>query len=193
VSKVEIIAEETLSDDYAKLTRTRFALRRRDGDRQVLTRETYHRQDAAALLLYDPARGTVLLTRQFRYPAFVNGGEEALIEVCAGLLDGDDPAVAIMREAAEECGVEVADPTRLFDAYMAPGALTEKIVFFAAPYSPAMRVAAGGGLAAEGEDIEVIELPFAEALAMCRDGRIRDAKSILLLQHAALSGLISLA
>lgn len=190
MSHIAISAEQTLAHDYAKLTRTTFALTRRDGSVQALTRETYHRQDAAALLLYDPARGMVLLTRQFRYPAYANGGETALIEVCAGLLDGEDPVAAIRREAEEECGVRVATPTRVFAAYMAPGAMTERITFFTATYTPDARISAGGGLKDEGEDIEVIELPFAEALAMCRDGRIVDAKTILLLQHAALDKLI---
>jgi nudix-type nucleoside diphosphatase (YffH/AdpP family) len=188
---LQALDEKTLSHDYAKLTKTTFELTRRDGTKQTLTRETYHRQDAAALLLFDPARKTVLLTKQFRYPAYVNGHAEPLIEVCAGLLDEHDPEAAIVKEAMEECGVAVTNPRRVFDCFMSPGSVTEKLTCFVAAYSPAARTGEGGGLAHEGEDIEVLELPFTEALAMVADGRICDAKTILLLQHVALTGLLA--
>jgi nudix-type nucleoside diphosphatase (YffH/AdpP family) len=186
---IRIISEEILSDDYYLLKKTTFELTRRDGSAQVMTRESYDRGNGACILLYDPQRKTVLLTRQFRYPAYVNGHSAPLIEVCAGLLDEHDPETAIVKEAAEECGVEIATPKRLFELFMSPGSVTEKLTFFAAAYSPATRIGDGGGIAHEGEDIEVLEIPIAEALAMTRDGRIADAKTVLLLQWAVLNGL----
>lgn len=171
-----------LSDDYYLLKKATFEIQRRDGSWVEMTREVYDRGNGCCILLHDPARKTVLLTKQFRYPAYVNGHPEPLIEVCAGLLDEHDPETAIVKEAAEECGVAVTNPKRLFECFMSPGAVTEKLTFFVAEYSDATRVGAGGGLAEEGEDIEVLELPLAEALAMVGDGRIVDAKTILLLQ-----------
>jgi nudix-type nucleoside diphosphatase (YffH/AdpP family) len=155
-----------------------------------MSRETYDRGNGACILLYDPARKTVLLTRQFRYPAFVNGHAEPLIEVCAGLLDTHDPETAIVKEAAEECGVAVTNPTRVFECFMSPGSVTEKLTFFVAEYSAVSRTGAGGGVAHEGEDIEVLEMTLAEALTMIADGRIVDAKTIMLLHYAKLQGLM---
>jgi nudix-type nucleoside diphosphatase (YffH/AdpP family) len=164
--------------------------RRRDGRLQVVSRETYDRGNGAALLLFNAARGTVILTRQFRFPAWVNGcADGMLVEACAGLLDGDDPAAAIQREAFEETGYAVRSPRRIFEAYMSPGSVTEKLHFFVAAYEDADRRHAGGGEAGEGEDIEVLELPLAQALAMIAGGQIQDGKTIMLLQHAALTGL----
>ncbi|WP_303980164.1 NUDIX domain-containing protein [Dongia mobilis] len=187
---IRILSTQTLSDDYYLLKKTTFELERRDGSWATCTRESYDRGNGACILLYDPARGTVLLTRQFRFPAYANGHPEPLIEVCAGLLDEHDPETAIVKEAAEECGVEVTKPIRLFEAFMSPGSVTEKLTFFVAEYSAATRTGAGGGLAHEGEDIEVLEMPLAEALAMAKDGRICDAKTIMLLQYAALNKLM---
>ena len=131
----------------------------------------------------------MLLTRQFRFPAYVNGHPDGmLIETAAGLLDDDDPETAIRREAAEETGVEIGALEHVFDVYMSPGSVTERLHFYAAPYTPADRTAAGGGVAEEGEDIEVIELGFDQALQDVRTGRIADAKTIMLLQWAALDG-----
>ncbi len=179
-----------LSDDWYVLKKTVFDYRRRDGSWQTLSRETYDRGNGAALLLYDPTRGTVLLTRQFRYPAYVNGHPEPLLEVCAGLLDDRSPEDAIRAEAAEELGVTVAAPRRVFDAFMSPGSVTERLAFFVAEYRAADRAQEGGGVAAEGEDIEVVELTFRDALAMVGAGAILDGKTILLLQHAALHRLL---
>jgi nudix-type nucleoside diphosphatase (YffH/AdpP family) len=173
------------------LRRTTFDYRRRDGRWVTEQRETYDRGNGAAILLYDPDRGTVLLTRQFRFPAYVNGHPDGmLIEAAAGLLDDDDPETAIRREAREELGVAVGEVRHVFDAYMSPGSVTERLHFYAAPFHAADRVGAGGGLAEDGEDIEVIEIPFAAALAMVASGRIADGKTIMLLQWAALSGLM---
>ncbi|MGG8408943.1 NUDIX domain-containing protein [Streptomyces sp. 12297] len=180
---------ELTSQGWHVLRRTTFDYRRRDGRWETQQRETYDRGNGAVVLPYDTARGRVLLTRQFRYPAYVNGHPDGmLVEAAAGLLDADDPQTAIRRESAEELGVTLGPLTRVLDAYMSPGSVTERLHFFAAPYTPADRTGSGGGLAEEGEDIEVLEMPFAEALAMTRDGRITDGKTVLLLQWAALDG-----
>lgn len=180
------------SDGWHVLRRTTFDVRGRDGSWSTQQRETYDRGNGATILLYDPTRGTVLLSRQFRFPADVNDHPDGmLIEAAAGLLDEDDPETAIRREASEELGVAVGALTHVFDAYMSPGSVTERVHFFAAEYTPADRVDAGGGVADEGEEIEVLELPFAEALAMVEDGRIVDGKTIMLLQWAALRGVVA--
>lgn len=188
--RIRIRDERVLADDWAVLKRTEFEYRRRDGTWQRLTRETYDRGNGAAILLYDPERGRVLLTRQFRYPAYVNGHPEPLIEACAGLLDADDAEACIRREAEEETGCRVAAPRRIFEAFMSPGSVTERLVFFVATYRPADRVGAGGGAVDEGEDIEVLEPTLAEALAMIGRGEIVDGKTIMLLQYVALHGLM---
>ncbi|MFF0392599.1 NUDIX domain-containing protein [Kitasatospora sp. NPDC004615] len=180
---------ELTSQGWHVLRRTTFDHRRRDGRWTTEQRETYDRGNGAVVLPYDTERGRVLLTRQFRFPAYVNGHPDGmLIEAAAGLLDDDDPATAIRRESAEELGVELGPLTHVLDAFMSPGSVTERLHFYAAPYRPADRTGPGGGLAEDGEDIEVLELPFAEALAMTRDGRIADGKTVLLLQWAALHG-----
>jgi nudix-type nucleoside diphosphatase (YffH/AdpP family) len=135
----------------------------------------------------DPAQRSVVLVRQFRYPAFVNGYDDLLIEAAAGVLDSETPEVRIRAEAEEETGYRLGEVQKIFEAFMSPGSVTEKQYFFVAEYDPAMRISSGGGLADEGEDIEVLELSIDEALAMIADGRIVDAKTIMLLQYAALS------
>lgn len=189
--RVRIDKVETLSDDWYVLRKYHFRYRRADGGEQSLTRECYDRGNGAVILLYNQARGTVILTRQFRLPAFVSGHADGmLLEAPAGLLDADDPAAAIRREAEEETGYRVAKVEPLFTAFMSPGAVTEQLHFFAGEYTEADKVGAGGGHAGEGEDIAVIELPFAEALRMIEDGRIVDAKTMLLLYAAKARGLI---
>ncbi|MET8755243.1 NUDIX domain-containing protein [Streptomyces sp. NPDC004667] len=180
---------ELTSQGWHVLRRATFDHRRRDGRWETLQRETYDRGNGAVVLPYDTGRSRVLLTRQFRYPAYVNDHPDGmLVEAAAGLLDADDPPTAIRRESAEELGVTLGPLTHVLDAYMSPGSVTERLHFFAAPYTPADRTGTGGGLEEDGEDIEVLELPFAHALAMTRDGRIADGKTILLLQWAALDG-----
>jgi nudix-type nucleoside diphosphatase (YffH/AdpP family) len=180
---------ELLAAGWHVLRRTTFDQRRRDGSWTTEQRETYDRGNGATLLPYDVARRTVLLTRQFRYPAYVNGSPDGLlVETAAGLLDEQDAETAVRREAQEELGVVVGEVTRVFDVFTSPGSVTERVVCFAAPYTPADRVSAGGGLEDEGEDIEVLELDVDEALAMVDDGRIADAKTIMLLQWAVLRG-----
>ncbi|MFC7528235.1 NUDIX domain-containing protein [Actinoplanes sp. GCM10030250] len=180
---------ELLATAWHVLRRTTYDYRRRDGSWSRQQRETYDRGDGATVLLYDPTRGTVLLTRQFRFPVYVNGHPDGMfVEAAAGLLDGDDPAAAIRREAAEELGVEVGALEPVFNVWMSPGSVTERLHCFAAPYSVESRTGAGGGLADDGEDIEAVELPFEEALKRTTTGEIADAKTIMLLQWAALHG-----
>jgi nudix-type nucleoside diphosphatase (YffH/AdpP family) len=181
---------QVVSDGWGVLRLTTFDQHRRDGRWQTRTRETYDRGDGAVILPYDTERGMVLLTRQFRYPAYVNGHPDGmLIEAAAGQIDpGEDAATTMRRETEEELGVELGEMTYLFSAFVSPGAATERQAFFAAPYTPASRTGAGGGLPEEGEDIEVLELAFTEALEMTLNGEIVDAKTIVLLQWAALRG-----
>ena len=159
---------------------------RQDGTSQTIRREVYDHGSAAAVLLYSSETGTVVLTRQFRLPPHLNGDPAWLIEVPAGLLDGEDPELAARREAVEETGYDPADLQFVFDAYMSPGSLTEKCACFIGHYTPGQTVSTGGGLASDGEDIEVIELGFDAALAMIASGEIVDAKTIMLLQALAL-------
>jgi len=180
---------ELLAAAWHVLRRTTFDRRRSDGEWVTEQRETYDRGNGATLLPYDAERRTVLLSRQFRYPVYVNGHRDGmLIETAAGLLDDDSPEDAVRREVEEELGITLGEVQHVFDVFMSPGSVTERLHFYAAPYSPADRTSAGGGLEEEGEDIEVVELPFDEALAMIDDGRIADAKTIMLLQWAALRG-----
>lgn len=184
--RIRLTRERLLSDAHYTLKSVSFEWRRADGTWQSLTREVYDRGNAAAILPYHLARRTVVLVRQFRYPAYANGHDDLLIEVAAGLLDDASPEMRIRAEAEEETGYRLHDVKKVFEAFMSPGAVTEKIHFYVAAYEPAMRIGLGGGLASEGEDIEVLELPFSEALAMIDAGRIVDAKTIMLLQYAAL-------
>jgi nudix-type nucleoside diphosphatase (YffH/AdpP family) len=182
--RIRVETVETLADDWAVLKKTTLSFRRRDGGWQRLTRETYDRGNGATLLLINRAQRTVLLTRQFRYPAYVNGATDLLIEACAGLLDARDPEAAIRAEVEEELGVSVGEVTRVFESYMSPGSVTEKLYFFVAEYSAGDRTGAGGGVEADGEDIEVVEVGFDEALAMIDRGEIVDGKTIMLLLYA---------
>lgn len=189
--RIRVRDVRVLSDDWYVLRKTTFDYQRRDGTWQTMSRETYDRGNGAVILPYDPSRGTVLLTRQFRYPAYVNGHPGPLIEAVAGLLDERTPEDAIQHEAEEEAGCRIAQPRRVFEAFMSPGSVTERLVFFMAEYTNADRTAAGGGVVAEGEDIEVLELTLDEALAMVGDGRIMDAKTVMLLQYAKMQGLLA--
>lgn len=186
--RVRVLAENVLSDNWGVVKKTTLDYCRGDGTWQRQVRETYDRGDGAGILLYCPERGTVILTRQFRFPAWAHGDSGALIEVCAGKLDGDDPLTCARKEAEEESGYRVHAVVPVAVCYTSPGSVTEKLHLFIAEYDADSRVSAGGGLADEGEDIEVLEMPFAEAMAMLRRGEIADAKTIILLQHLALSG-----
>lgn len=176
------LREELLSDNWYILKKYTFELQRSDGTWQTQSREAYDRGNGAAILLYNKAKGTVVLTRQFRLPVYINGHEGLLIEAAAGLLDDASPEARIIAEAEEETGFHVTAVEKVFEAYMSPGSVTEKLYFFIAEYSDADR----GGLADEGEDIQVLEWPFEKALAAIRSGEIQDAKTIMLIQHLAL-------
>jgi nudix-type nucleoside diphosphatase (YffH/AdpP family) len=176
-----------LSDNWYTLKTTTFEWRRRDGTWQTQQRETYDRGNAAVILPYNLKRRTVVLIKQFRYPAYVNGYDELMIEAAAGLLDDESPENRIRAEAEEEAGYRLRDVRKIFESFMSPGSVTEKLHFFVAEYEPDMKIGDGGGLQDEGEDIEVIEPTIDEALAMIADGRIVDGKTIMLLQYAALN------
>jgi nudix-type nucleoside diphosphatase (YffH/AdpP family) len=179
--RVIIEKVEPLSRHWVKLDRYTIRYMRRDGITDTLVREVHDHGHGATVLPYDAARGTVLLVRQFRLPAYlVEGGDGFIIETCAGLLDGDDPAACAMREAEEELGVRISNLRHVATTYASPGCVTERIAQFLADYDHAARIGAGGGHAHEGEDIEVMELPFAEMRRMVKDGRITDAKTVLL-------------
>ena len=182
--KVKVMARERLSGRFVKLDKVTVEHATLAGGRVTVEREIHDHGNASTILLYDPARRIVVLVRQLRVPAFLNGGEGWMIEAPAGLNDGDHPADAIAREAMEETGYLVEDPEHLFDAYMSPGTLTERVSFFAAEIDMSKKVAAGGGLVHEGEDIEVLEIPLDQALAMIPSGEICDGKTIMLLQWA---------
>ena len=182
---IEVLKTEVLSDNRYVLRKVTFRLRKRDGSWETQSREAYDRGNGATILLYDRTRRTVVLTRQFRLPTYVNGNASGmLIEACAGLLDHDDPETAIAREAFEETGYEIRSPRKIMQAYMSPGSVTEILHFFVAEYSRGQRRNDGGGV--EEEDIEVMELSFDEALRGIASGEIRDGKTIMLLQYAAL-------
>ena len=183
---VRITAQETLSDNGYLLKKISFELRRRDGTWQTQTREVYDRGNGATILLYNLARRTVLLTRQFRMPAFVNGHSGFLIESAAGLLDNASPEQRILKEAEEETGYRVESVEKIYEAFMSPGSVTERVHFFIGQYQPDDRIGEGGGLVEEGEDIEVMELGFEQAIAMVSNGEIVDGKTIMLLQYLEL-------
>jgi nudix-type nucleoside diphosphatase (YffH/AdpP family) len=184
--RVRIVDVQVLSDDWYVLKKTTFDYLRRDNVWQRQSRETYDRGNGAVVLLYNLGLGTVVLTRQFRLPVFVNGHEGMLIEAPAGLLDASSPEERIRLEAEEETGYRIHTVQPIFDAYMSPGSVTEKLHFFVAEYDAMSKVHSGGGVEAEGEDIEVLELPFAQALEAIASGEIKDGKTIMLLQYAAL-------
>lgn len=186
---IKIVKTEILSDNWYVLKKITVEHARRSGATQTYSREAYDRGNGAAILLFNRATATVLLTRQFRLPTYVNGNTTGmLIEVCAGLLDRDSPHECIRREVEEETGYAIKDVTKIMEVYMSPGSVTELLYFFTAEYTPSLKISQGGGV--EDEDIEVIEKPFSEALAMIATGEIRDAKTIILLQYAALHRLM---
>jgi nudix-type nucleoside diphosphatase (YffH/AdpP family) len=186
---VRIHKRETLSANWYTLEKITFDQQREDGSRQTLEREVYHNGPGAAVLPIDRARGMVLLVRQFRIPAYVNGDSPMLIEACAGMVEkGSDPARTVRDEAEQEMGYRLHGVRKVLEVYASPGASAEKLHLFLADYTPGDRMGEGGGLAGEGEQIQVIELPLATAWDMVRDGRIMDAKTVLLLQQAHLLG-----
>jgi len=188
---IEIIKTEVLSDNWYVLRKITYRYRDAGGQWVTRNREVYDRGNGAVILLYNKSARKVILTRQFRLPSFVNGNESGmLIEACAGLLDRDNAEDAIRRETEEETGYKIGTVEKVYEAYMSPGSVTEILYFFIAEYIPSMKVHEGGGLEHEQEDIEVLELPFDEALKMIRTGEIKDGKTIMLLQELRLRGLM---
>ncbi|NWD77351.1 NUDIX domain-containing protein [Pseudomonas gingeri] len=185
--RVRIVDSTVLSDDWYLLKKTTFDFLRSDGTWQRQSRETYDRGNGATILLFNREKQTVVLTRQFRFPVFVNGHDGMLVEAAAGLLENASPEDRIRAEAEEETGYRVQNVQKIFEAFMSPGSVTEKLHFFLGEYDGDSKVGHGGGLEAEGEDLEVLELSLNDALQAVRRGEIVDAKTIMLLQYVALN------
>ncbi|MFD2581996.1 GDP-mannose pyrophosphatase NudK [Pedobacter vanadiisoli] len=188
---INILKTEILSDNWYTLKKVSFEMTGNNGVKSILEREAYDRGNGATILLYNKQSKKIVLTRQFRIPTFINGNDTGyLIECCAGLLDEDNAEDCIRRETEEETGFRIAQVEKVFEAYMSPGSVTERLYFFVAAYSYDMKLHDGGGLQEENEDIEVLELPFEKALEMMSTGEIKDGKTIMLLQYAQLKGLM---
>ncbi|WP_281323770.1 GDP-mannose pyrophosphatase NudK [Flavobacterium sp. IMCC34518] len=189
--RFKIKKTELLSDNWYTLNKVTIDYQKKDNTWAIQEREVYDRGNGAAILLYNTLKGTVILTRQFRLPTYLNGNKSGLlIEVCAGLLDEDNPEACIIRETEEETGYRLHSVKKIFEAYMSPGAVTEILHYFIAEYDSSMKVSSGGGLEHEHEEIEVIEIPFAQAYVMIETGEIKDAKTIMLLQYAKIHNLV---
>ncbi len=189
--KIKNIQTETLSNNWYTLKKVSYDYLKSNGSWQTQTREAYDRGNGAGILLYNKEQKTVILTRQFRLPTYINGNETGmLIEVCAGLLDKDNPEECAKREAEEETGYKVSHVQKVMEAYMSPGSVTEILYLFIAEYSSVMKVNNGGGIEHEQEDIEVLEFPFTKAVTMVETGEINDAKTIILLQHMQLHNIL---
>ena len=189
--KIRNVETEVLSDNWYTLRKVKYEFLGNNGLWQNTTREAYDRGNGATILLYNKLKQTVILTKQFRMPTYLNGNEDGyLIECCAGLLDKDNPEDCIKRETEEETGYKITDVKKVFEAYMSPGSVTEILYFFVAEYNKDMKVSDGGGAHDENENIEVMEIPFAQAVDMIATGEIKDGKTIMLLQYAQLSNLI---
>ncbi|WP_114937977.1 GDP-mannose pyrophosphatase NudK [Mucilaginibacter endophyticus] len=191
MNPIEILSTDILSDNWYTLKKVTYQVKENNGNTSVQSREAYDRGNGATILLYNKAQQSVILTRQFRLPTYINGNPDGmLIECCAGLLDRDNPEDCIRKETEEETGYKITDVKKVFEAYMSPGSVTEILYFFVAEYSREMKVSDGGGLAHENENIEVLELPFSQALQMMQTGEIKDGKTIMLLQYAQLASLV---
>ncbi|SHF82846.1 GDP-mannose pyrophosphatase NudK [Flavisolibacter ginsengisoli] len=190
INEVKILQTEILSDNWYTLRKVVYEYVKANGERMVQSREAYDRGNGAVILLYNKENRSVILTRQFRLPTYINGNETGmLIEACAGLLDKDDPEACIRRETEEETGYKVQDVQKVFEAYMSPGSVTEILYFFVAQYTPLMKITDGGGMEHEEENIKVLEMSIDTAMEMMKSGEIRDAKTIMLLQYALLNNL----
>ncbi|KUJ61903.1 GDP-mannose pyrophosphatase [Flavobacteriaceae bacterium CRH] len=189
--EIEIIETKLLSDNWYILNKVTFNYQKENGKPEKHIREVYDRGNGAGILLYNTAKKTVTLTRQFRLPTYLNGNKTGMmIEVCAGLLDKDNAEQAIIRETEEETGYRLQKVEKVIETYMSPGSVTEILYLFVGEYDETMKVSDGGGLDAEQENIEVLEYTFDEAYSMIESGEITDAKTIMLLQHAKIKGLI---
>ena len=191
IDKIKILKTEVLSDNWYVLRKITDEYLKKDGTKKTQSREAYDRGNGATILLYNKVQKTVILTRQFRLPTYVNGNENGmLIEACAGLLDKDNAEDCIKRETEEETGYKVTDVRKIFEAYMSPGSVTEIVHFFVAEYSKSMKVNEGGGVEHEEENIEVLEMEIDKAMKMIETGEIKDGKTIMLLQYVKLYNLI---
>jgi GDP-mannose pyrophosphatase NudK len=191
IDKIKILESKILSDNWYVLKKITYEYYKKDGTKHTQSREAYDRGNGATILLYNKEYKTVILTRQFRLPTFINGNETGfLIEACAGLLDKDNAEDCIIRETEEETGYKITDVRKIFEAYMSPGSVTEILYFFIAEYSKEMKIADGGGLEHEEENIEVLELTIDEAIKMIENGDIKDGKTILLLQYIRLKNIL---
>lgn len=189
-SKIRNIKKQLLSDNWYTLNKFSFEYQKDDGTWEEQHREAYDRGNGAAILLYNRKKQTVILTRQFRMPTYVNGNEDGMmIEVCAGLLDGDHPEDCIKKETEEETGYKIENVKKVIETYMSPGSVTEILYLFVGEYEDRMKISEGGGADDETENIEVLEIPFEKALQMILSGEICDAKTIMLLQYAQIHGL----
>jgi GDP-mannose pyrophosphatase NudK len=188
---IKILKTEILSDNWYILRKLTYEYKKKDGAVQTQHREAYDRGNGAAILLYNKKQQSIILTRQFRLPTYINGNPSGmLIEACAGLLDKDNPEDCIRRETEEETGYKIRDVRKIFEAYMSPGSVTEMLHFFVAEYDSSMKITEGGGVAHEQENIEVLELPFQQAMDMMDKGEIKDAKTIMLLQYLKINNLL---
>ncbi len=191
IENVKILQTEILSDNWYTLRKITYEYLKKNGSRQIQSREAYDRGNGTTILLYNKEQKTVILTRQFRLPTFVNGNASGmLIEACAGLLDKDNPEDCIRRETEEETGYKIAHVQKIFEAYMSLGSVTEILYFFIAEYSKAMKVNDGGGIDHEEENIEVLEIPIQKAMEMIDKGEIKDGKTIMLLQYVKLHNIL---
>ncbi len=191
INHVKILSIETLSDNWYVLKKVTYEYQKKDGSWITQSREAYDRGNGATILLYNQAKKTVILTRQFRLPTFINGNQSGMmVEACAGLLDKDNPEDCIRRETEEETGYRITDVRKIFEAYMSPGSVTEILYFFVAAYTATMKISEGGGVAQEEENIEVLELPIEQAMEMINSGAIKDAKTIMLLQYIKLQQIL---
>jgi len=190
-NNITILSETILSNDWSRLTKVKYQQQLPDGSLETADREVYNRGNGAVILLYNLEKKSVILTRQLRIPTWFNGNKDGMmIEACAGLLDEVDPEDCIRRETEEETGYTLNEVKKVMEAYMSPGSVTEILYFFIAQYSEAMKTGKGGGLDKEQENIEVLELPFNEALKMMENGEIKDAKTIMLLQHLRMNSIL---
>ncbi len=184
IENVKIIKNDVLADNWYVLRKVTFEYQKKDGSTQTQSREAYDRGNGAVILLYDQNRRTIILTRQFRLPTYINGNPSGMmIEACAGLLDDEHPDVAIKRETEEETGYQISEVQKIYEAYMSPGSVTEILYFFIAKYTKEMKVSEGGGVDHEEENIEVMELDFDQAMGMIESGGIKDAKTIMLIHY----------
>lgn len=191
--KVTLTKTEILSDNYYSLKKITYQYQKSATDSQTVVREVYNRGNGAAILLYNTIKNTVILTRQFRLPTYLNGNQTGnMVEVCAGTLEIENPEECIIRETQEETGYKINSAQKVCQVYMSPGAVTEILYLFIAEYSSEMKVSEGGGLASENENIEVMEISFSQAIDMMHKGEICDAKTVILLQYAQINQLLSL-